>query len=480
MFADPEQRNAIRRGRPFTRYVNCVRLIGGRTDGRNQYFKGVAPDGSVRSDFTGLIAQLRGMLDTGYTPRIVLDNVPTAMSDPPEMHTYGNTYPPKDFGVWHQYVEALACAIVDEFGLEVVSTWRFRVGTEPDLYPGHWAGTKEQYLQHYDYTVDAVTGVIPDADIGPGNILNPAAEGHTAAGRPRWGLDIVDHAATGTNRCTGEPGTRLRHLSCSWYGRVGRSIDSFDVAIRRMRDRLDRHPRFRDVPVEVAEFAVLQDEYGRRLMGGDVTEWGASWYAAIADRVYALDVAQVHEWAQASAGIWHPRTHVLWMLEQMTGGQRLATQVKGTSAARCGAIASRKGVAIYLLLYNHRALRTPKVTEHITLTLRDPRMKADAQWTLSEWRIDESHAVFIRDFYENCEAAGIEPLPNAPIFGGNLGLRFGPEGGSLLRENIERYQKLAALPQTRTDEPLTVGEGQVSFELDLPGHSVRLLKLSPR
>ncbi len=480
MFADPEQRNSIRRGRPFTRYVNCVRLIGGRTDGRNQYFKGVGPDGKIRCDFTGLIAQLRGMLAWGYTPRIVLDNVPTAMSQPAEMHTYGNTYPPKDFEVWHQYVEAVVRAMVDEFGLDVVSKWRFRVGTEPDLYPGHWAGSKEEYLKHYDYTVDAVTRVIPEADIGPGNILNPGMEdATTASGRPRWGLEIVDHAATGRNYCTGGTGTRLCFLSCSWYGRVGRSMDSFEVAVRRMRERLDRYPQFRDVPVEVAEFAILQDEYGRRLMGGDVTEWGASWYAAIAERVYALNVAQVHEWSQTSAGIRHPRAHVIGMLEQMAGGERLATEVTGTSPARCGAIGVRKGDAIYILLYNHRALRRPKAAEHVSLTVHDRQMKPDNRWRLSEWTVDESHGVFAREFYKDCEEAGIEPLPNAPVFGGSISRRLGGAGAQLLRANIEKYQKLAALPQTKVDELPTVGGGQVTFEIEMPGHSVRLLKLSP-
>ncbi len=479
MFADPRQRNSIRRGRPFARYINCVRLIGGREDERNQYFKGVGPDGKVRCDFAGLLEQFRGMLDMGYTPRIVLDNVPTAMSDPPEMHKYGNTFPPKDFGVWHQYIEALVRAVVDEFGFEVVSTWRFRVGTEPDLYPGHWAGTKEDYLKHYDYTVDAVTGVIPDADIGPGNVLNPATEGPTAAGRERWGLDIVDHAATGANYCTGATGTRLRFFSCSWYGRVGRSIDSFDVAIRRMRERLDRYPQFRDIPVEVAEFGILQDEYGRRLYSGDATEWGASWYAAIADRVYDLNVARVHEWAQTSAGIWHPRTHVIWMLEQMVGGERLAVETALDSAVKCGAIASRKGDDLYVLVYKHRPLRTPNVAEPVALTVHDPRMEVDGQWTLSEWRIDGASGVFIHDFYEDCAAAGLEPLPNSPILGGNVALRFGPEGGSILRANIEKYQKLADLAQTKVDEPLTVRRGEATLKMEMPGHSVRLLKLSP-
>ena len=211
MFADPEGRQQVRRPRPYIRYVNTVRLMGGRHDGRNAYFKGVRDDGTLDCDFTDLVAYLQGMLDLDLTPRIVLDNVPTAMSEPEELHVYGNTLPPKDEKVWHRYVQLAVQAMVNAFGLDQVRSWRFRVGTEPDLFPGHWSGTKEQYLLHYDATADAVLSVIPDADIGPGNILNPTEAGANAdSTRTRWGLDIIDHAATGTNRWTGKTGTALR------------------------------------------------------------------------------------------------------------------------------------------------------------------------------------------------------------------------------------------------------------------------------
>ena len=60
------------------------------------------------------------------------------MSDPPQENTYGNTAPAKDVRVWGKYVEGAARAMVDAFGRETVARWWFRVGTEPDLAPGHW------------------------------------------------------------------------------------------------------------------------------------------------------------------------------------------------------------------------------------------------------------------------------------------------------------------------------------------------------
>ena len=188
MFADPGYGAHVQRDKPYMKQVNCVRLLGGRHDGRNAWFQGVDEYGNVECDFTGMIQYLRGIQDAGYTPRIVLDNIPAAMSEPGELAKYGNTRPAKDLKVWHEYVRQVLQAMIDAFGVETVSRWRIRVGTEPDLNPGHWQGTKGEYLQHYDCTVDAVCSILPDAEIGPGNILNPAhADRVNGAGQKLWG-----------------------------------------------------------------------------------------------------------------------------------------------------------------------------------------------------------------------------------------------------------------------------------------------------
>jgi len=356
---------------PFSKELNCVYLLGGRWPGESVWFKGVKPDGTLDVDFAGMIAQLKAVMDGGYTPDVVLDNVPVAMSDPPQRNFYGNTAPPGDEKVWREYVRMAVEAMIEAFGRETVATWYFRVGTEPDLKPAHWAGTREEYFAHYDYTVDAMASVLPEAKIGPGNILNPS-RAMTRSGGP-WGLDIIDHAATGTNAATGETGARMDLFSCSWYGGVGGSIDNFDHAVEAIRRRLAKYPKFADLPIHIGEHAVLRDEHGRRLYAGDTTEWGASFYGALADRVFALNVERVYEWDHATDGLLHPKGHVIWMLHRMLGGARLAVDVDGDSAARCGAIAASKDGRIFVLVYNHRRWRWPDVDETVRLEIRDPR-----------------------------------------------------------------------------------------------------------
>jgi len=470
MFVDPKFTRRLETTHPFLRYVNCVRLLGGRSDKRNRFYLGANAGGTIRTDFTDLRRYLRAIVRAGYTPRIVLDNVPTAMSDAKELHTYGNTAPPKDAAVWEQYVRGAVQAMVDEFGAETVRRWRFRAGTEPDLHPGHWSGTKGQYLDHYAATVKAVTSVIPDAEIGPGNILNPAKTFKTPEG-PAWGLDIIDYAAKAR--------LPLKYFSCSWYGRVGRPIDSFERAIGMMRDRLGRYPQFRGVPVEVAEFAILSDERGRRLYGGDITEWGASFYAAIADDVYRLNVARVHEWAQTTAGVRHPRANVIAMLEKMVDGRRLAVRADTPPGARCGAIGVRKASDLWVLVYHHRPARTPRVDQKVSLTVTDSRMAAGQGWRMDRWLIDHYHGVWARRYYADCTKAGIAPLKDAPLFGGLITRRFGKPGRKLFETHRAVYEKLAALPRVAADAPLTVANGKAAVDLTLHGHAVSLIRLRP-
>lgn len=476
-FLQPGYAENLKKGQPFISQINAVYLLGGRYRDQNVWYRGLLPDGRLDVDFTGLIAQLRAMLDGGYTPWIVLDNTPYAMTGAPQENTYGNTAPPDDERLWARYVDAALRALIDAFGKERVSQWWFRVGTEPDLYPGHWTGTREQYFAHYDHTVAAVTNLLPDARVGPGNILNPRDGQFGTKTRGMWGLDIIDHAARGTNAVTGGRGTRMDWFSCSWYARVGRPLSDFDEAVNLMRGRLEPYPALRDTPLVIGEFTVLHDERGRRLWSGDTTEWAASFYAGLADRVYRYGIGQVYEWSQTTEGLLHPRTQVIAMLDRMAGGQRLAVEVRADSAADCGAVACRKGDDLYVLLYNHRARRRPSVPEKVRLVARDARMRRGATWTLSESLVDAEHGTWAYALAADCRAAGVTPLPQAGRYEGGIALLYGKPGVEVFRKNREKYARLAQVPETAG--PVAVAAGRFEREIEMGGHSVRLLKLSP-
>ncbi len=462
----------MKRDKPLMKYVNCVRLLGGRGDGRNLWYLGAGDAGSVKTDFSGLVKYLRGGIDLGYTPRIVLDNVPTAMSPGAEMKKYGNTDPPADYGLWRQYVTALVETLVREFGAARAGAWRYRVGTEPDLFPNHWNGTREQYFRHYDVTVDAVTRVIPDADIGPGNILRPG--GHKA----KWGLDIIDHCARGTNNVTGGTGTRMTYFAISFYGDVGRPLN-LEESVRPARERLARYPELRGVPLDIQEFGILHDEHRKRLWGNDITEWGASWYAAVASDVYRLGVAEVYEWSQSTAGLPHPRLQVLRMLEMMADGERLDVSSRGTAEGRAGAIACAKDGRLYVLAYNHHPERNRAGRAALAVRIRGTQIEGTGTWRMNKWSIDRDHGVWAHEMYRDCARAGLSPLPGSPLYGGQPRRRFGEGWRDVLARNKAKYVKLAVLPQTARDASVAAREGTLLLDLDMPDHSVKLIELAP-
>lgn len=132
-----------------------------------------------------------------------------------------------------------------------------------------------------------------------------------------------------------------------------------------------------------------------------------------------------------------------------------------------------------LVVYNHRPWRRPSVGESVRLVVRDARMKAWASWRMSEWTIDRSRGVWAYAFGADCEAAGVTPLPRAGLFEGSIDRLYGPPGVPVWRRNADKYAKLAVMPKTADNVAAAVGDGQFTLDLDMPGHSVRLIQLTP-
>ena len=81
------------------------------------------------------------------------------------MEQYGNALPPSDMAEYRQYVEALMQTLVDEYGIQRVRKWRFRVGSEIES-PGHWKGTAEDFIDYLDVSMRAIRKIVPNAHVG--------------------------------------------------------------------------------------------------------------------------------------------------------------------------------------------------------------------------------------------------------------------------------------------------------------------------
>ncbi|WP_282035778.1 GH39 family glycosyl hydrolase [Saccharicrinis aurantiacus] len=461
--------------KPYVKSYNLVRVLGGRTDYKNDFYKGVDNDGEIITDFTGLISSMRGFMKTGFKPRIVLDNVPWEMVEDKVVDKYGNSKPADDYVLWRKYINKFLNVLIDEFGYNEVKTWRFRVSTEPNYTPEHWNGTVQQYFMHYDITVDEVLKVIPEAIIGPGNMLTEGAATFTT--------ELIEHCANGTNYATGEKGTRMSFFCLSYYEKIDQNTVNFEEIVAPYRASLNSYSQFADIPFDIQEFGILRDEFGNRgLSLSDATEFGASWYATIAGLAYDYKVTEIYDWGQEDEkGLNTGRRNVTSMFLKMEGGDRLATAKKLSGYA--GVIPVSKEGKLFLLVYNHNTKRDSKASRTIYPKLEGSLIANNTSWKMNEWTIDSEHGVFMHELYKDVKEAGVtnKTSSSARIYGNRPSDYFNDGWEDVYEDNKAKYTELAELPQTISDSIVgKLDDGSLTLKLSLEPHSVKLIELIPQ
>jgi xylan 1,4-beta-xylosidase len=466
-------RTSIQEIKPYVKSYNLVRMMGGRLDDRNTFYKGVDDSGKIITDFSELITSMRNFMTTGFKPRIVLDNVPWAMSLPRVEDTYGNSKPPSDYGIWRQYVNAYLQALVDEFGMFQVKTWRFRIATEPNYTPHHWRGTKEEFFKHYDITVDEVLKVIPDAIVGPGNLLTEGVATFTT--------EIIDHCANGTNYATGEKGTKMDFFSISYYEKFDKKEVRFENVVKPYRDKLNSYPQFANIPFDVQEFGILRGDNGVRGVSlSDGTEMGASWYATIAGLAYQYGITEIYDWGQEieNSNLPSGRRNVTELFLKLEGGTRLfpSENLGGFS----GVIPVSKNGNLYMLLYNHNTTRSSTASKIVYPKLEGNQISNGDKWKMNEWTIDKDHGIFMHELYKDLRNAGVGEKTNGRIFGNRPSDRFEDGWTNIFTSNLGKYTELSKIPLTIKDSLVQKSEDKLVLKVDLAPHAVKLIELIPQ
>ena len=84
----------------------------------------------------------------GYTfiPEGTIDYVNFRENE--QISIYGNSLPPADPVAYHDYIVALMTELVANYGEEMVSSWRFRVGSEIET-PDQRYGTKQEFKEQF-------------------------------------------------------------------------------------------------------------------------------------------------------------------------------------------------------------------------------------------------------------------------------------------------------------------------------------------
>ena len=200
----------------FVRYVQFMQCTGGSTERdlfRNPSNRSVLDD----YNFVPLITNCRGVLALGAKPHLKLGSVPLKLTTDPVAGTFGtNMYPPDDYNQYYTYIKAVIQALVDEFGVEEVRTWRFGCMTEYENFD--WFKAKSglgsdsfvAYCKLYDWTYEALKSVLgPDVFMGAHSMT--CSEGGWDEAK------FIEHCASGTNYANGGKGTPIKFLSASFY-----------------------------------------------------------------------------------------------------------------------------------------------------------------------------------------------------------------------------------------------------------------------
>ena len=104
----------------------------------------------------------------GMKPFVELGFMPNALASGPQTIFWwkGNVTPPKDYDKWGALIKNLTEHFTERYGAEEVKAWYFEVWNEPNLKPGFWTGTQEDYFKLYKYAAQAVKSVNKDYRVG--------------------------------------------------------------------------------------------------------------------------------------------------------------------------------------------------------------------------------------------------------------------------------------------------------------------------
>ncbi len=158
-------------------------------------------------------AGFRPLIEFGFLPR---DLVPGEVLSANWLRDVGNEtyendgwwkYPPKDYGLWAQLIEAFAQHVIDRYGKAQVETWLFELWNEPNL-PNYWRGSLQDYCKLFDTTEAAAHRVLPTLKLG-----GPASSSPGNSTYREFLRGFLNHCTVEANTVSGQIGTRLDFIS---------------------------------------------------------------------------------------------------------------------------------------------------------------------------------------------------------------------------------------------------------------------------
>ncbi|THU41205.1 glycoside hydrolase [Niastella caeni] len=143
-----------------------IRMHGLLTDDMAVYKEG--KNGEPEYNFMYVDVLFDFLHSIGMKPFVELGFMPSALASGPQTIFWwrGNVTPPKDYEKWGALIKNLTQHFTERYGAEEVKTWYFEVWNEPNLSPGFWTGTQEEYFKLYRYAAQGIKSVNKEYRVG--------------------------------------------------------------------------------------------------------------------------------------------------------------------------------------------------------------------------------------------------------------------------------------------------------------------------
>ncbi len=111
---------------------------------------------------------------------------------------HGSISPPKNYLQWHDFVRELTFHLIDRYG-EPVTDFYYSVGNENNFIGHFWSGTKNEFYEFYDYSVNAFLTAFEDRGLDAERVQVGGIEAAWLGGRT-WTQDAYYHCSGAVNK----------------------------------------------------------------------------------------------------------------------------------------------------------------------------------------------------------------------------------------------------------------------------------------
>jgi xylan 1,4-beta-xylosidase len=445
-------------------------------------------------------ATLDQIFDTFHTagikPLVEIGFMPQALSTHPEPYRHnfprgdiftGWAYPPKDYQKWSELVFHFVRHLRERYGEAEVRTWLWEVWNEPDI--GYWKGTPGEYLELYDFSVDAILRALPGARVG-----GPDSTGPSSPKAIEFLRLFLDHCAHQNNYVNGKTGTQLDFIAFHPKGSPAWQGDHVQMGITRQLASIEEgfkivesFPEWRDTAVVLGESdpegcaaCSAKNNPQNSYRNGPLY---AAYTAEVLDKLYGLAAEEhIHllgavTWAfefenqppfegfreLATNGIDKPVLNAFRMFG-LLGTERVKATSSGALPAdaviRTGVrgksdinvIATRKDHEVEVLVWNYHDDDLPAAAAFIEVKI-DGLPAATTRGLLEHFRVDSSHSNAFTAWKESGSPESLSP------------------------GQYEQLQKEGQLQLVSSPEWISIEKGVSQLQFELPRQGLSLVRL---